>query len=130
MPVAALFTYGIFAVLEIAFLLILTLIGIFLGNIILFDSIALAVAAGLTAYHGAGLHPAYCLVAGLVAFGLLYWLQHTRAGFWLIGLLLSAFWAFVFGFVAYCVTSDMTWCYVIMALGFVLMVYLHLNARD
>lgn len=127
---AALFTYGIFAVLEIVFLLLLTVIGIFLGNIILFDSIALAAAAGLTAYHLAALHPACCLLVGLASFGLLYWLQHTRVGFWLIGVVLSAFWAFVFGFLAYCFTSDMIWCYVVMGLGFAFMLYLHLKARD
>lgn len=127
---AALFTYGIFAVLEIALLLILTVIGVFLGNIILFDSIALALASGLCAYHLGGLHPAFSLLVGLAAFGLLYWLQRTLVGFWVIGTVLSAFWAFVFGFIAYCITDDLIWCYVIMGLGFVLMIVLHLRARE
>ena len=91
-------------------------------------------AAALAMYHTAKPQKkklAYGLLISAALFAFLFWLQKTRAGFWIIGLLLSAFWAFVFGFLAYAFSGeDMVWFYVVMGLGFVLMVWLHLWARD
>ena len=58
--------------------LILSVLGLFLGHIILFDSIALGIAAGVCCAQFAAVHPALCLVIGLAAFFLLLWLQRTR----------------------------------------------------
>ena len=77
------------------------------------------------------MHPALCLLIGIAALAVLLVLQRTRAGFWIIGGLLSAVWAFVFGTAAYLVSEgDMLWFYVILGLGFVAVGGLHLRARD
>ena len=103
----------------------------FFGNIILFDSIALAVAGGVCCNQLLSVHPALCLVIGIAVFIALRFLQNTRFGFWIIGGLLSALWAFVFGFVAYIASGeDMVWFYVILGLGFLLVGGLHLRARE
>ena len=68
---------------------ICTVIGLFFGHIILFDSIALGVVAGVCCNHFLPIHPALCIVIGIAVFLLLFWLQNTRVGFWIIGGLLS-----------------------------------------
>jgi len=128
---AALFSYGLILAVSIFIGLIFTVIGIFVGHIILFDSIVLAAITGVVCNQIWNVHPAICIVIAIVLFGLLFWLQNTKAGFWIIGVLLSAFWAFVFGFFAYTFSSeDMVWFYVVMGLGFIVMMGLHLKARD
>jgi hypothetical protein len=54
-----------------------------------------------------------------------------KSGFWIIGLLMSAAWAFVFSVFAHIFSNgDMVWTYIILGLGFVLMVGLHLKVKD
>jgi len=128
---AGLFSYGIVLAISIIIGLIFTVIGIFVGHIILFDSIFFAVISGIVCNQLWSVHPALCLLIAIALFALLFWLQHTKVGFWIIGILLSAFWAFVFGFFAYIFgNEDMIWFYVIGGLGFVGMMGLHLKARN
>lgn len=128
---AALFSYGLLTAISIGIGLIFTIIGVFVGHIILFDSIFLAAISGIICNQIWSVHPALCVVIALALFGLLFWLQNTRPGFWIIGVLLSAFWAFVFGFFGYVFSSnDYIWGYVIMGLGFIVMMGLHLKARN
>ena len=47
--------------------------------------------------HFFTLHPALCVLIGAAVFTLLLFLQKTRFGFWVIGVLLSAAWAVIFG---------------------------------
>lgn len=125
-----LFSYGLVLAVSVFLGLILTIIGLFVGHIILFDSIVLAVISGVVCNRVWQVHPALCLVLSIGVFLLLFWLQHTAAGFWIIGILLSAFWAFVFGFLAYaCSGEDMVWFYVVLVLGFFVMLGLHRRAR-
>lgn len=127
----ALFSYGLLLAISIFIGFVFTIIGLFLGHIILFDSIFLAVISGIVSNQIWGVHPAICIVIGIVLFGLLFWLQHTKIGFWIIGVLLSALWAFVFGFLAYAFSSsDMIWFYVVFGLAFIIMMGLHIKARD
>ena len=127
----ALFAYGAILAIGIIVGLIFTIIGIFVGHIILFDSIFLVAISGLICNQIWNVHPALCVVIALALFGLLFWLQNTKVGFWIIGVLLSAFWALVFGFLAYAFSSsDPIWGYVVMGLGFAVMIGLHLKARD
>ncbi|WP_125143710.1 hypothetical protein [Clostridium transplantifaecale] len=125
---AVIFTYGLALAIGLVIGLVLMVIGLFFGNIILFDSISLAAGAGFACHLLAGVHPAICLVIGLV---FLFWLQNTAVGFWIIGGILSLFWAFVFGFLAYAFSGeDMVWFYVVMGLGVLLMGGLHLKAKN
>ena len=80
--------FGIYFALSI----VLTVIGLFFGNIILFDSILLAALSGLLCNTVWSVHPAFCLLIGIAVFLLLLWLQHTSVGFWLIGGLLCLLW--------------------------------------
>lgn len=77
--------FGIYIVLSI----VLTVIGVFIGNIIFFDSILLAALSGLLCHTLWTVHPAFCLLIGIAVFLLLFWLQHTGVGFWTIGGLVS-----------------------------------------
>ncbi|WP_069988303.1 hypothetical protein [Massilioclostridium coli] len=111
--------------------LIVTIIGLFFGNIIVFDSIALAVLAGFLSQGLLGVHPAMAVGIGIILLIVLLFLQHTRPGFWIIGLTLSVFWGFVFATMAYEFTDkNMAWTYAVWALGAALVLGLHLWARD
>lgn len=128
---AVIFSYGLILAISLFIGLIFTILGVFLGHIILFDSIFLAAISGIACNQIAGLHPAICIVIGIVLFALLFWLQNTKVGFWIIGILLSALWAFVFGFLAYTFSSsDMIWFYAVFGFGFIIMMGLHIKARD
>ena len=61
--------------------LVCSVIGLFFGHIILFDSIALGIAAGVCCNQFTAIHPALCLVIGIATFLLLLWLQNTSIPF-------------------------------------------------
>lgn len=124
----ALIGVGFLAITLVLYVL-MAVVGLFITNIIMFDSIVLALAGGICANTLLHIHPAFCLLIGIGLFIGLLFLQRTMFGFWLIGGVLSLFWAFVFGFIAYTITNDMIWCYVIMGLSVVLMIGLHLKAK-
>ena len=48
--------------------LVCSVIGLFFGHIILFDSIALGIAAGVCCNQFTAIHPALCLVIGIATF--------------------------------------------------------------
>ena len=119
--------FGIYIVLSI----VLTVIGLFIGNIILFDSILLAALSGLLCHTLWMLHPALCLVVGIAVFLLLYWLQHTGVGFWLIGGKMSLLWSAVFGVLAYFISEhDPIWGWVVFGIAAVVLGSLHLHAKE
>lgn len=94
--------------------LVCSVIGLFFGHIILFDSIALGIAAGVCCNQFTAIHPALCLVIGIATFLLLLWLQNTSIGFWLVGGLLTLIYAAVFGLLAYFISEhDPIWGWVI-----------------
>lgn len=110
--------------------LIVSIIGLFVGNIIIFDSIALALLAGFLSHGLLNIHPAFSLIIGIVTLVLFLFIQHTRFGFWIIGGLLSLVWGFIFGMIVYIFSDDIIWCYVIWALGALIVFGLHLKARS
>ena len=94
---AALFSGGLLLAFSLLTGLVLTVVGMFLGHIILFDSIFFAVLSGIAANMLLHLHPALSLLVGIAVLLFLFWVQHTRFGFWIVGGLLSFFWAFQIG---------------------------------
>ena len=71
------------------------------------------------------------LLIGAAVFALLLFLQKTRFGFWVIGVLLSAAWAVIFGLLAFIISNaDQLWFYVVCGLAFIVMLLLHIKARD
>lgn len=128
---AIIFTHGLMLAASVFIGLVFTLIGLFFGHIILFDSIFLAVITGIVCNRIGGIHSAISVVIGVTLLAILFWIQNTKVGFWIIGMLLSLFWAFVFGFLAYVFSSqDMVWFYVVFGLGFIIMAGLHLHAKS
>jgi len=75
---------------------IVTILGLFFGHIILFDSIALAILSGVLSHALLQIHPAIAIVIGIAVFILLFFLQNTKVGFWIIGGILSLFRALCF----------------------------------
>lgn len=97
----ALLAVGIELLIGIILGLIITIIGLFFGNIIVFDSIALAVLAGFLSHGLLQIHPALAIVIGIVTLLGFLLLQRTRPGFWIIGTLLSVLWGMIFSSMAY-----------------------------
>ena len=126
----ALVATGFLTILGIAFGIILSIIGLFVGNIILFDSLALAIVSGFLAHGLLNIHSALSIVIGIAMAVVLYGLQNTKVGFWIIGGLLSIIWGLLFADLIYEVSGrDEVWGYVVLGLGVVVMILLHLNAR-
>lgn len=111
--------------------LICSVIGLFFGHIILFDSIALGIVAGVCCNSFTPIHSALCLVIGIAVFLLLLWLQRTSVGFWVIGGLLTLIYAAVAGLLACLLTEkDLVWGLVTFGIVFLVIGGLHLHARD
>lgn len=128
---AALLAVGLEMLIGIILGLVITIIGLFFGNIIVFDSIALAVLAGFFSHGLLHFHPSLAIVIGIVVLLGLLFLQRTRPGFWIIGILLSVLWGIIFSSMAYEFSGeDMVWTYVVLALGTVAVFALHLRARN
>ena len=100
-------------------------------TIILFDSIALGIVAGVCCNSFTPIHPALCLVIGIAVFLLLLWLQRTSVGFWVIGGLLTLIYAAAAGLLACLLTEkDLVWGWVTFGIVFLVIGGLHLHARD
>lgn len=105
-------------------------IGLFLKQIIAFESITLGIIAGFLAHGLLHVHTVLAVVIGIAVFGILLFLQITKPGFWIIGILLSALWGFIFAFVAWSVTErNPFWTYGVWIVGAFIIFLLHLWAR-
>ena len=101
---------GAYLIIGLVVSFILMVVGLFIGHIIVFDSIALGIISGVCCNHFFTLHPALCVLIGAAVFALLLFLQKTRFGFWVIGVLLSAAWAVIFGLLAFIISNaDQLW---------------------
>lgn len=122
--------FGIVLMIAIPLALIVAVIGVFVHNIILFDSISIGIIAGACAKNFLPIHPAFAFLIGLGTFLVLLWLQQTKVGFWIISIIMSLIWGFIFSIIAYFITSDEIWVYVVWGVGFFVVIGLHLSARD
>ena len=77
----ALFSGGLLLAFSLLIGQVLTVIGMFFGHIILFDSIFFAVLSGIAANTLMHLHPVLSLLAGIAVLLFLFWVQYTRFGF-------------------------------------------------
>ena len=115
---------GAYLIIGLVVSFILMVVGLFIGHIIVFDSIALGIISGVCCNHFFMLHPALCVLIGAAVFALLLFLQKTRFGFWVIGVLLSAAWAVIFGLLAFIISNaDQLWFYVVCGLAFIVMLF-------
>jgi hypothetical protein len=130
MSMGALIGVGFIVIIFVVIGLLVTIIGLFFGNIILFDSVAFAILASVLSHNLWNVHPALCILIGIALCIGLYFLQRTTAGFWIIGGALSLLWGFIFSMIAYELShQDMIWRYVVFGLGTLLMIGLHIRAR-
>lgn len=110
--------------------LIIFIIGLFLKQIIVFDSLALGIVTGFMAHGLLHVHTVLAIVIGIAVFGILLCLQMTKAGFWIIGILMSTLWGFIFAFVAWSVTDKSPfWTYGVWIAGALVILLLHLGSR-
>lgn len=110
--------------------LVISLIGLFAGHIIIFDSIALAVIGGAVAHNLFSVGTVLSIVIGVAIFALLMFLQMTRPGFWIIGGLLSVVWGFIFGFIAWSLIDKSTLAWIVVWIaGTAFMIFQHLRSR-
>lgn len=106
---------GAYLIIGLVVSFILMVVGLFIGHIIVFDSIALGIISGVCCNHFLTLHPALCVLIGAAVFALL----------------LSAAWAVIFGLLAFIISNaDQLWFYVVCGLAFIVMLLLHIKARD
>ena len=118
-----------FAAVSAVIGVIMAIMGAFINNIIIFDSIVIALAGGIAANKLLHIHPAFCLLIGIALFVLMFLLQRTKFGFWIIGGLLTVFWSFIFATITYLFSEDSTWAYVIWGLSAAFVAGLHLYAK-
>ena len=69
---------GAYLIIGLVVSFILMVVGLFIGHIIVFDSIALGIISGVCCNHFFTLHPALCVLIGAAVFALLLFLQKTR----------------------------------------------------
>lgn len=111
--------------------LVIFIIGLFFGYITVFDSIALGVVGGFVTHGVFRLHPGWTVLIGIVIFAALLFIQFTGPGFWIVGGLLSIIWGFIFSLFAYSMSGEsMAWTIGVWIAGTVVMLLLHLRARD
>lgn len=122
---------GMLVIAEMAVCLVLGAIQVFIGNVILVESGILALTAGLLSHHLWNVHPAIALVIGIGIFILSYIIQHTKVGMWTLGIIMSFLWAVIFAVIAHDIPgSDMVWTHVTFLISFILVIGLHIYARD
>lgn len=107
------------------------IIGLFLQKIIVFDSIALGLIAGFLSHSFWNFHPVLAVLTGAAVCGIFIVLQMTSVGFWIIGILFSVLWGFIFGFIAWSVTAgNPFWTYGVWVGGGIVILLLHKHARE
>lgn len=110
--------------------LLSTILGLFIGNIILFDSILISLVCGYFCYAFWAIHPAYCLIVAAVLCLVLFLIQHTQIGFWAVAILLSYCWGFAFAAAAYFISGNSElWFFAVLVFAFVVMLLLHIKAN-
>jgi len=128
---AALFSFGILLIISIAVMILATIIGLFTDNIILFESIGIAIAAGCLSGHFFQIHPAFCILIGIAVMAGLYFLMNTKFGFWIIGGVMSVAWGFCAATFAFMISEkDMIWAYVTWGLATIAILALHIRAKN
>lgn len=121
---------GLMLVLSVIVMLAAAIVGLFIGNIILFESIGIAIAAGCLVSHFYAIHPAYCLLIGIGVLVTLVFLMKTKVGFWLIGGAMSLVWGVIAAVVVNLGTGgDMVWTYVSFGLAVFVVFALHYKAK-
>jgi len=122
---------GFELLIGVAIGLVIFIIGLFLNRIMIFDSLALGVVGGAVAHGVLHLHPGFAVLIGIGIFVVLMLIQLTRPGFWIIGILLSIVWGFIFSLFAFSMSGkSMVWTIGIWVAGTIVVLLLHLRSRE
>lgn len=114
-----------------AIALVIFIIGLFFGYITVFDSIALGIIGGVVVHCVFQLHPGWAFLIGIGICAALMFIQSTGPGFWIVGGLLSIVWGFIFSLFAFSMSGEsMVWTIGVWVTGAIVMMLLHLKARD
>ena len=128
---AQLLVVGLMMIIAVAAVVISTVIGLFFGNIIMFESIGLAIAAGCLSSHFFGIHPALCILIGIGAFIAFMLIMKLKIGFWTIGGAMSILWGLLVAAFVYDGTgNDMVWTYTTLGLVTIFILSLHIKAKN
>lgn len=118
-------------VIGLAIALLCSIIGFFIDNVAVFDSLSIAVIAAVCAWNFLGIHPGLCVLICAGIFGLFLFLMNTSVGFWIISSLMSALWGLVAGILALAFSgADFIWFVVFFIIGFGIVMYQHVTQRD
>jgi hypothetical protein len=110
--------------------LILTVVGLFFGNISLFESIATGIIVGVAVHKIGSVHPGIAVGIGIITLIILYFLQTTSVGFWIVGGLYSVAWGFIVCLVVFSASGkNMAYTYIGWAIGALAFLGLHLIAK-
>lgn len=121
---------AITVIIAIVILIIANIVGLFIGQIILVESIGIAITTGVLINHFFQIHPAFCLLIGIGVFFGLFILMNSKIGFWLIGGLMSLLWGLLVAVIVFSSTGrDMIWTYVSWGLTTLVAFALHYNAK-
>lgn len=119
------FLYLIFLI--IAYLC--SVVGFFMDNVAIFDSLSLAIIAGVCGGYFLGIHPALCVLICAAVFAILMLLMCTSAGFWIISSIMAAVWGAFFAFLFLIFTSDLLWFIVAFVISFIIVLIQHIRQR-
>jgi hypothetical protein len=115
--IAKLFIGGVFAVVKL-----------FVTNIILFESVLFAAVGGFVSNKVFDIPTVWSVAIGAAVFLLLFLVQQTKVGFWILAPLMSLVWGAVFSILAF--NGELIWkSYLVLGGGAVIMMLLHLFAK-
>ncbi|OUP62793.1 hypothetical protein B5F12_09510 [Pseudoflavonifractor sp. An176] len=107
---------GFLIAFSVAIGVVATILGLWLGQIILFDSIAMGIVAGVCCHHFAHVHTALSVLVGIGVCVLFFALQNTTIGFFLVGGIFTLAYSVLFGLIALVLTADTIWGLVVFGL--------------
>lgn len=109
---------------------ILSFINALIKNIIICDGIIIAIILGVVCGTTWGVHPALCIVIGIITCILFIALHMLKVGFWIITPIMTVAWTFLFGGFAYDLSNhDWIWTIVVGAISALCVLGLHFKAR-
>jgi hypothetical protein len=106
-------------------------ITLYFKNIVLFEGLLCGIAAYITTLKLLHFHPVFALLSGTAIMILLMTATlKTRAGFWVVSVLMSAIWSFVALLISeLAFGEDIIWYIFCGAIGFFLPLSLHISVR-
>jgi len=133
----------IFCIIELVISLILFLIiGLsysFLYRLTLFNSIVVATGCGILlflcnrkidAFFNFKVNPIICIIVGIAVYKLVFFIHHTKIGFWILSIIFSIIWGFIAAWIVWTLEYKISWFAVAFVIAFASCIKLHMRARE